>query len=53
MVAKAATLDVDEVMLDLEDSVAEAAKASARAAAVEALRGGAWGGRSRAVRVNG
>src|SRR3954468_16145121 len=53
MVAKAATLDVDEVMLDLEDSVAEGAKAAARAAAVEALRSDEWGRRTRAVRVNG
>jgi citrate lyase beta subunit len=34
--AKAATLRADEVMLDLEDSVAPAAKAEARALAVAA-----------------
>ncbi|NHC13216.1 HpcH/HpaI aldolase/citrate lyase family protein [Motilibacter deserti] len=53
MVAKAATLAVDEVMLDLEDSVAEGAKDDARAAAVQALRAGGWGRRTRAVRLNG
>ncbi|NHC45705.1 HpcH/HpaI aldolase/citrate lyase family protein [Motilibacter aurantiacus] len=52
-VAKAPSLPVDEVMLDLEDSVAEGAKAAAREAAVAALLGDGWGGRTRAVRVNG
>lgn len=53
MVAKAPTLPVDEVLLDLEDSVADGAKAAAREAAVEALRADVWGPRTRAVRVNG
>jgi citrate lyase subunit beta / citryl-CoA lyase len=50
--AKARQLPADEVMLDLEDSVAPAQKADARAAVAAALRSGDWGGRVRAVRVN-
>jgi citrate lyase subunit beta/citryl-CoA lyase len=49
---KAPTLAVDEVILDLEDSVAPAAKAAARAAVASALLTGNWGGKVRAVRVN-
>jgi citrate lyase subunit beta / citryl-CoA lyase len=49
---KAQELAVDEVILDLEDSVAPAAKAAARAAVASALLTGAWGGKVRAVRVN-
>lgn len=49
--AKAATLACDVVILDLEDSVAPAAKTDARAAAVAALRAG-FGGREAVVRVN-
>ena len=49
---KARGLAVDEVMLDLEDSVAPDAKAGAREFAVAALRGGGWDGKLVAVRVN-
>ena len=51
--AKARGVPVDEVMLDLEDSVAPAAKPAARDLAVAALRAGGWGGKLVAVRVNG
>ena len=51
--AKARELPVDEVMLDLEDSVAPAAKETARGLAVSALRAGGWDGRLVAVRING
>jgi citrate lyase subunit beta / citryl-CoA lyase len=51
--ARARDLATDEVMLDLEDSVAPGAKESARAMAVQALRDGGWGDRLVAVRVNG
>ncbi|MBN6051396.1 CoA ester lyase [Nonomuraea sp. RK-328] len=49
---KAQTLPVDEVFLDLEDSVAPLAKDQARANVVEALREGDWTGKTRVVRVN-
>jgi len=51
--ARARDLAADEVMLDLEDSVAPGAKESARGLAVKALHEGGWGGRLVAVRVNG
>jgi citrate lyase subunit beta/citryl-CoA lyase len=51
--AKARDLPADEVMLDLEDSVAPAAKDTARGLAVAALSAGGWAGRLVAVRVNG
>ena len=51
--AKARDLPVDEVMLDLEDSVAPDAKPAARELAVAALRAGGWAGKLVAVRVNG
>ena len=51
--AKARELAADEVMLDLEDSVASAAKDTARALAVGALKAGGWDGRLVAVRING
>jgi citrate lyase subunit beta/citryl-CoA lyase len=51
--AKARDLRADEVMLDLEDSVAPAAKDAARDLAVTALREGGWDGRLVAVRING
>jgi citrate lyase subunit beta/citryl-CoA lyase len=51
-VAKAQELAVDEVFLDLEDAVAPAQKAPARAAVAAALRSGDWGARTRAVRIN-
>jgi citrate lyase subunit beta / citryl-CoA lyase len=50
-IAKARGLPADEVFLDLEDAVAPAAKAQARANAVAAAAGD-WGGRLVAVRVN-
>lgn len=52
-VAKAAGLASDEVILDLEDSVASGAKDQARAVVAEAVGGHDWGGRLLAVRVNG
>jgi citrate lyase subunit beta/citryl-CoA lyase len=51
--ARARDLPADEVMLDLEDSVAPAAKDTARGLAVAALNAGGWAGRLVAVRVNG
>jgi citrate lyase subunit beta/citryl-CoA lyase len=51
-IAKARGLVVDEVMLDLEDSVAPDAKPGARELAVAALRAGGWEGKLVAVRVN-
>ena len=50
-IEKAHGLPADEVFLDLEDAVAPAAKAEARANAVAAVAGD-WGGRVLAVRVN-
>lgn len=50
---KAASLDVDVVMLDLEDSVPADAKESARRQAVESLLGIQWGEKSVTVRING
>ena len=50
--AKAQGLAVDEVFLDLEDAVAPAQKADARAAVAAALRSGDWGAKVRAVRIN-
>jgi citrate lyase subunit beta / citryl-CoA lyase len=55
---KAMGLRCDEIFLDLEDAVAPAAKAAARATVIEALNVGDWpsesarGGQLRAVRVN-
>jgi citrate lyase subunit beta/citryl-CoA lyase len=50
MLAKAEGLPADEVVIDLEDAVAVAAKDEARAAAARAL--GGWQGTGVAVRVN-
>jgi citrate lyase subunit beta/citryl-CoA lyase len=50
--AKARELSVDEVMLDLEDSVAVEAKDDARQRAVAALNEGGWDGKLVAVRIN-
>jgi citrate lyase subunit beta / citryl-CoA lyase len=50
--AKAAARGADELVIDLEDAVAPAAKEAARAAAVEALATLDWGGAAVAVRVN-
>lgn len=49
---KAAGLGADEVVVDLEDAVAPAAKDEARAAAVDALRHAAWGATTVSVRIN-
>src|SRR3954451_16453955 len=50
MLAKAATLPADEVIIDLEDSVVPERKEEARALAVAAVR--AWSGPPVAVRIN-
>jgi citrate lyase subunit beta/citryl-CoA lyase len=52
-IAKARGVPVDQVMLDLEDSVAPDEKAAARELAVAALGTGGWAAKSVAVRVNG
>ncbi|MVU81900.1 CoA ester lyase [Nocardia sp. ET3-3] len=52
MIEKAKGLAADEVFLDLEDAVAPAAKAAARANIVAALNSGGWNGQIRVVRVN-
>lgn len=54
MLAKAQGLPADHVLLDLEDAVAPAAKAQARAGVVAALRDGSWAdtGTVRTVRIN-
>jgi citrate lyase subunit beta/citryl-CoA lyase len=52
-IAKARDVAADEVMLDLEDSVAPSAKGDARDLAVAALRAGGWDRGLVAVRVNG
>ena len=51
--ARARDLPADEIMLDLEDSVAPAAKSAARDLAVAALKAGGFGAKLVAVRVNG
>lgn len=53
MQAKAATLEADAVLLDLEDATAPSEKAAARAIVVESLKGLEFGTRAVAVRVNG
>lgn len=52
MIAKAAGLDADMVFLDLEDSVAPAAKGDARARVANAILGLDWRAPTLAVRVN-
>ncbi len=52
MMAKAPTLPADEVFLDLEDSVAPAAKEEARPQVIEALKAGDWGDKTVVVRIN-
>jgi citrate lyase subunit beta / citryl-CoA lyase len=52
MIEKAKTLPVDQVFLDLEDSVAPLAKDAARQVVGQALAAGGWQGKTRAVRVN-
>ena len=51
--AKAATLDCDALIFDLEDAVAPASKDLARANVVDALGGTDYGHRELIVRVNG
>jgi citrate lyase subunit beta/citryl-CoA lyase len=53
MVAKALTLDADEIILDLEDAVAPAEKAAARARVAATVASDAWRARTVSVRVNG
>jgi len=53
MIAKAATSDADLAFLDLEDSVAPAAKAGARSNVVRGLTHFDWGTTTRAYRING
>ena len=53
MLAKAPSLPADEVFMDLEDSVAPAAKEEARGQVVQALKEGDWTGKTVVVRVNG
>ena len=50
--AKADEIPADEIVFDLEDGVAPAAKAGARAAVVKALRTYAYTGKTKVVRVN-
>jgi citrate lyase subunit beta / citryl-CoA lyase len=54
MMQRAAQIDADEIVIDLEDSVAESAKAdgSARLTAAEALAGGLFAAPTVAVRVS-
>src|SRR5438067_2323293 len=51
-IEKARTLPVDAVILDLEDSVAPAAKASAREQVVDALAARGFGARETVGRIN-
>lgn len=51
-IAKARELPADEVFFDLEDAVAANVKDEARARVAEALAGGGFDGKVRAVRVN-
>ena len=53
MVTKARTLEVDEIILDLEDAVVPDAKDDARARVREAVAEEGWAARRVAVRVNG
>jgi citrate lyase subunit beta/citryl-CoA lyase len=53
MMAKALTLDADEIVLDLEDAVPPAEKAAARTRVVTAAASDAWRGRTVSIRVNG
>lgn len=53
MLAKAVSLPADEIILDLEDAVAPAAKDEARGNAVRALVENDWSGKTMAIRVNG
>jgi citrate lyase subunit beta/citryl-CoA lyase len=52
MLAKAPSLSADEVFMDLEDSVAPAAKEEARANVAEALTDNDWSTKTAVVRIN-
>lgn len=52
MMAKAAAIEVDQVLLDLEDAVAPNAKEAARHKVVEALNTLDWCAKTRCVRIN-
>jgi citrate lyase subunit beta/citryl-CoA lyase len=52
MLAKAAVLEPDEVVIDLEDAVSPSEKDASRARVVAALTDQVWGARTLAVRVN-
>lgn len=52
-IAKARGLTADEVILDLEDAVAPAAKEQARKLIADALQAEGWSAPLRAVRING
>ena len=52
MARKAASLAVDQVMLDLEDGIAPPAKVDARARVIASLRSRDWSGKIASVRVN-
>src|SRR5206468_3213141 len=52
MIAKAATLDADSIVFDLEDGVPLGEKASARKGLPSAIREADWGPREIAVRIN-
>ena len=51
--AKARTLDADEVFVDLEDAVSADAKSEAREGAARALAGGDWRAQTLSLRING
>jgi citrate lyase subunit beta/citryl-CoA lyase len=53
MLSKAATLDADQVFLDLEDAVSPLEKEAARGTVVQALRTHDYSGKTRVVRING
>jgi citrate lyase subunit beta/citryl-CoA lyase len=52
MLAKAAEVGADELIVDLEDAVAPAAKDDARGLVLRTLASDAWGGLQASVRVN-
>jgi len=53
MMAKALTLNADEIVLDLEDAVSPAEKVAARARVAAAVASDVWRARTVSVRVNG
>lgn len=52
MIAKAATLAVDQVLLDLEDAVAVDAKVEARTTVIDALNQQRWSAHTVSLRIN-